>query len=115
MADDQQDAKSKVEAGSTSDDKQATTAAKTEQSSEGTHMQAVRERINELAAKAKTPAGLTQAETEERAALRQEFLANFKKAFQSQVEMMQVFDKDGQEVTPDKVRQIQHEKGLRDD
>ena len=32
------------------------------------------DRINELARKAKTPEGLTPAETEERAALRQEYL-----------------------------------------
>ncbi|MBS0949755.1 DUF896 domain-containing protein [Weissella minor] len=77
-------------------------------------MVAVRERINELAAKAKTDAGLTEAETKERAELREEFLANFRKSFRSQVEMLQVYD-DGNEVTPEKVRQIQRDKGLRDD
>ncbi|WP_156469534.1 DUF896 domain-containing protein, partial [Weissella sp. DD23] len=34
--------------------------------------------------------------------------------FRSQVEMLQVFDDDGNEVTPDKVKDIQREKGLRD-
>ena len=37
------------------------------------------DRINELARKAKTPEGLTPAETEERAALRQEYLNNLRR------------------------------------
>lgn len=82
--------------------------------SEDNHMLAVRERINELAAKAKTPAGLTDEEIIERKSLRAEFLENFRSSFRSQVEMLQVFDKDGKEVTPDKVKNIQRDKGLRD-
>ncbi|WP_185696109.1 DUF896 domain-containing protein [Weissella viridescens] len=78
-------------------------------------MVAVRERINELAAKAKTDEGLTEEETKERADLRQEFLDNFRNSFRSQIEMLQVYDDDGNEVTPEKVRQIQRDKGLRDD
>ncbi|MCT0022026.1 DUF896 domain-containing protein [Weissella cibaria] len=77
-------------------------------------MLAVRTRINELAAKAKTAEGLTDDEIAERADLRAEFLENFRAAFRSQVEMLQVFDDDGNEVTPDKVKDIQREKGLRD-
>lgn len=77
-------------------------------------MLAVRTRINELAAKAKTPEGLTDDEIAERADLRAKFLENFRAAFRSQVEMLQVFDDDGNEVTPDKVKDIQREKGLRD-
>lgn len=77
-------------------------------------MLAVRTRINELAAKAKTPEGLTDDEIAERADLRAEFLENFRAAFRSQIEMLQVFDDDGNEVTPDKVKDIQREKGLRD-
>lgn len=76
--------------------------------------QAVRLRINELAAKAKTEAGLTEEETKERDQLREEFLANFRKAFSTQLEMTQMFDKEGKEVTPQKVIDIQKEKGLRD-
>ncbi len=30
-------------------------------------------------------------------------------------EMMRIFDKEGKEVTPEKVREIQRKKGLRDD
>ncbi len=31
------------------------------------------------------------------------------------IEMMRIFDKEGKEVTPEKVREIQRKKGLRDD
>jgi len=82
---------------------------------EDTHMLAVRTRINELAAKAKTPAGLTAEEEAERIDLRAEFLENFRAAFRSQVEMLQVFDKDGKEVTPEKVKKVQRENGIRED
>jgi len=71
-------------------------------------------RINQLAKKAKED-GLTNEENEERQKLRKEFLANFRESFRSQVEMMQVFDKSGKEVTPEKVKGIQRDKGLRDD
>lgn len=71
-------------------------------------------RINELAHKAKTE-GLTPEETDERKKLRAQFLANFRSAFKSNIEMLQVFDKSGKEVTPDKVKQIQRKKGLRGD
>lgn len=77
------------------------------------HMMAVRTRINELAAKAKTSEGLTEEEISERAELRAEFLDNFRKAFRSQVEMLQVYDEDGNEVTPEKVKKIQRDKGIR--
>ena len=70
-------------------------------------------RINELAHKNKAE-GLTDAEKTERADLRQKYLKLFKASFRSQVEMLQVYDKDGKEVTPEKVRQIQRDKGLRD-
>lgn len=78
------------------------------------HMMAVRTRINELAAKAKNSEGLTEEEIAERAELRAEFLDNFRKAFRSQVEMLQVYDEDGNEVTPEKVKKIQRDKGIRD-
>lgn len=74
----------------------------------------LRKRINELAAKAKND-GLTKEEEAERQVLRQEFLANFRESFRSQVEMLQIFDDDGNEVTPEKVREVQRKKGLRDD
>lgn len=71
-------------------------------------------RINELAHKNKTT-GLTPAEKAERKKLRDQYLANFREAFRSNIEMMRIYDKEGKEVTPEKVRQIQRKKGLRDD
>ena len=71
-------------------------------------------RINELAHKNKT-VGLTSAEKKERKKLRDQYLANFRAAFRSNIEMMRIYDKEGKEVTPEKVRQIQRKKGLRDD
>ena len=76
--------------------------------------QILRIRINELAKKAKTEAGLTSQEEKEQTELRAEFLENFRKAFRSQIEMTQIFDEEGNEVTPKKVIDIQKEKGLRD-
>ena len=55
------------------------------------------------------------AEKAERKQLRDQYLKNFREAFRSNIEMMRIFDKDGKEVTPEKVRQIQRKKGLRDD
>lgn len=71
-------------------------------------------RINELAAKAKN-GELTEKEEAERADLRKAYLKEFKAGFRTQVENLRVFDREGKEVTPKKVRRIQKEKGLRDD
>lgn len=71
-------------------------------------------RINELAHKNKKE-GLTEEETKERARLRKEYLKNFREAMRSNIEMMRIFDKEGNEVTPEKVREVQRKKGLRDD
>ena len=71
-------------------------------------------RINELAHKAKAE-GLTELEEAERQELRQKYLKEFRAGFRQQVEMLQVYDKDGKEVTPEKVRQVQRDRGLRDD
>ena len=64
-------------------------------------------RINELAHKNKKE-GLTEAETRERERLRREYIKNFR-------ETMRIYDKEGNEVTPEKVREVQRKKGLRDD
>ena len=72
------------------------------------------DRINELAHKAKAE-GLTPEETTERQELRDAYLKDLRSSFRSQVEMLQVYDKEGKEVTPEKVKDIQREKGLRDD
>ena len=51
-------------------------------------------RINELAHKAKAE-GLTELEEAERQELRQKYLKEFRAGFRQQVEMLQVYDKDG--------------------
>ncbi len=51
-------------------------------------------RINELAKKAKT-VGLTAAEKEEQAALRQDFIASFRKNLRAQLDNIDVVEKDG--------------------
>ncbi|CAI2606486.1 hypothetical protein AKUH3B101J_08500 [Apilactobacillus kunkeei] len=71
-------------------------------------------RINELAHKAKE-GGLTKEEEAERADLRKQYLKRFKENMRSQIEMVQVFNKEGKEVTPEKVKEVQRKKGLRDD
>lgn len=81
---------------------------------ESTDQEKLLKRINELAHKNKEE-GLTEAETKERAKLRKEYLKNFREAMRSNIEMMRIFDDNGKEVTPEKVREIQLKKGLRDD
>ncbi|WP_295730006.1 DUF896 domain-containing protein [uncultured Limosilactobacillus sp.] len=71
-------------------------------------------RINELAHKNKAK-GLTDEEKAERKKLRDQYLKNFREAFRSKIEMTKVFDQSGKEVTPEKVKEIQRKKGLRDD
>ncbi|QEA32258.1 DUF896 domain-containing protein [Secundilactobacillus malefermentans] len=77
-------------------------------------MQKLIKRINELAHKAKEEE-LSEVEKIERKDLRAKYLQKFRESFKSQVEMMQVFDKSGKEVTPEKVRKVQRGKGLRED
>ncbi len=81
---------------------------------ESTDQEKLLKRINELAHKNKEE-GLTEAETKERAKLRKEYLKNFREAMRSNIEMMRIFDDNGKEITPEKVREIQRKKGLRDD
>ena len=77
---------------------------------ESTDQEKLLKRINELAHKNKEE-GLTEAETKERAKLRKEYLKNFREAMRSNIEMMRIFDDNGKEVTPEKVRKIQRKKG----
>ena len=69
------------------------------------------ERINELARKKKT-VGLTQAEQDEQLLLRQEYLEAFRGGMRNHIEGLKVVDEDGNDVTPEKLKQIQREKGL---
>ena len=88
------------------------TSEKTE-AEKGAIPQELIDRINELSKK-KKEGTLTEAEKEEQQELRKTYLAMFRENFRSHVEMLQVYDKDGNEVTPEKVKKIQRERGLRD-
>ena len=52
-------------------------------------------RINALAHKSKTPEGLTEAEKAEQQALRQEYLAEIRRSFQSQMDNTVIQEPDG--------------------
>ena len=69
------------------------------------------ERINELARKKKT-VGLTQAEQDEQLLLRQEYLEAFRGGMRNHIEGLKIVDEEGNDVTPEKLKQIQKEKGL---
>lgn len=63
-------------------------------------------RINELANKKKTQ-GLTEEEAKEQSKLRSEYLEIFRKSFKDQIENTKVIDPEGNDVTPEKVKEIQ--------
>lgn len=69
------------------------------------------ERINELARKKKTE-GLTPSEQNEQLLLRQEYLEAFRGGMRNHIEGLKVVDEEGNDVTPEKLKQIQREKGL---
>ena len=69
------------------------------------------ERINELARKKKT-VGLTPVEQEVQLLLRQEYLEVFRGGMRNHIEGLKIVDEDGNDVTPEKLKQIQKEKGL---
>ena len=69
------------------------------------------ERINELARKRKT-VGLTQVEQDEQLLLRQEYLESFRGGMRNHIEGLKIVDEEGNDVTPEKLKQIQREKGL---
>lgn len=68
--------------------------------------------INELAKKSKT-VGLDDQEKALQDKLRKKYLKMFREGFKNQIEMVRVFNNDGQEVTPAKVQEIQRKKKLR--
>lgn len=55
------------------------------------------DRINFLAKKSKTPEGLTAAEKAEQQALRQEYLAGFRRNLRAQMENIYLVDENGNE------------------
>lgn len=69
------------------------------------------DRINELVRKERSD-GLTEEEKAEQKVLREEYIQAFRSGMKNQIEGMKVVDADGNDVTPDKVKEIQKEKGL---
>lgn len=69
------------------------------------------DRINELARKKKLE-GLTPTELKEQKLLREEYLAVFRGGMKHHIEGMKVIDPKGNDVTPDKLKEIQKQKGL---
>lgn len=72
------------------------------------------ERINALAAKNKTAEGLTPEEETERAELRKIYLDSVRSSLRAQVESVKLVDEEGNDVTPEKLKKVQKEKGLRE-
>lgn len=68
-------------------------------------------RINELSRKSKT-AGLSTEEAKEQSVLRQEYLQTFRKTMRGTIENVTVIDPDGNDVTPEKVKNIRENKYL---
>ena len=68
-------------------------------------------RINELAKKTKTE-GLTAEEKVEQAKLREEYIEGYRRSVRHHIEGSKIVDEDGNDVTPEKLRQVKREKGL---
>lgn len=68
-------------------------------------------RINALSKKAKTE-GLTEKEAKEQSRLRGEYLQAFRSQMKKTIENVKVVDPEGNDVTPEKVRQAKKKKHL---
>ena len=68
-------------------------------------------RINELAKKKKAGT-LTSEEKVEQAQLREEYIEGYRRAIRHHIEGIKLVDEEGNDVTPEKLRQVQREKGL---
>ncbi|MFP7493988.1 DUF896 domain-containing protein [Terribacillus saccharophilus] len=66
-------------------------------------------RINALAKKAKAE-GLSLSEQKEQKELRQEYLKNVRSSFKNQFKTMTIIDPEGNDVTPDKVKEMRDDK-----
>ncbi|MBS4172619.1 DUF896 domain-containing protein [Bacillus sp. FJAT-49736] len=66
-------------------------------------------RINELAKKSKE-SGLSEAEAKEQSKLRREYLESFRSSMKNTIEKVKVFDPNGDEVTPKKLRDLQNKR-----
>ncbi len=63
-------------------------------------------RLNELAKKKKAGA-LTEEEVKEQQTLREEYLTTFRESMKNTIENVRVIDPNGEDVTPEKLKQIQ--------
>ena len=71
----------------------------------------LKECINELAKKKKAE-GLTPEEKVEQAKLREEYIEGYRRSVRHHIEGIKIVDEEGNDVTPEKLRQVQREKGL---
>ena len=69
------------------------------------------DRINDLA-RQQNAEGLTEEELAEQAVLRKEYIEGYRRSVRAHVEGIKIVDEDGNDVTPEKLRQVQREKGL---
>lgn len=69
------------------------------------------DRINELGRKFKE-GSLTEEEQKERKELHEEYLEAFRGGWRNTIEGLKVIDPNGDDVTPDKLKKIQAEKGI---
>lgn len=63
-------------------------------------------RLNELAKKKKLGT-ITEEELKEQQALREEYLVTFRESMKNTIENVRVIDPNGEDVTPEKLKQIQ--------
>ncbi|SOC38231.1 DUF896 domain-containing protein [Ureibacillus acetophenoni] len=68
-------------------------------------------RINELSKK-KKQGTLTEAEAKEQTALRKEYLDSFRNSFRDTITNVKIMDAAGNDVTPEKVKQLKRNKPL---
>lgn len=68
-------------------------------------------RINELAKKKKEQ-GLTETEAKEQTKLRVEYLKSFRSSMLNTLENVKIYDPNGDDVTPQKIKDIQEKKKL---
>ncbi|MEY8463656.1 DUF896 family protein [Streptococcus merionis] len=69
------------------------------------------DRINELARKKKAE-GLTPEEQAEQALLREEYIEGYRRSVRHHIEGLKIVDEEGNDVTPEKLKEIQRQKGL---
>ncbi|WP_298828309.1 DUF896 domain-containing protein [uncultured Planococcus sp.] len=68
-------------------------------------------RINQLSRQSKT-IGLSKEEAKEQSSLREEYLQTFRKTMRGTIENVKVIDPEGNDVTPEKVKNIRENKYL---